>query len=140
MVLTAAVPVALWLLIVATYGVSTIYASLDRAGHHNNLSNYAANPLWVLTWVFERTAAVGRQSLSPEGLMSIMAASRPEIRVSSLISLLGYVVVLRRYWKSSDRSVGGFIRFSLAGYLVYFLFSVGWTDFYVDNLTFYRNR
>ena len=30
--------------------------------------------------------------------------------------------------------------FKRALFSVYFLFSVGWTDFYVDNLTFYRNR
>jgi hypothetical protein len=121
----AAIPASIAVAAILIYGFSSILDALDRAGHHNDLSNYGANPLWVLTWFFEWTAQAGKQSLSPAGLVTIMAASRPIIRVSSFISLIGYATILWKYWKSADRTVGGFVRFSLAGYLVYFLFSVG---------------
>ena len=120
-----AVPVALGAIAIAVYGFSEMYAALDRAGHHNNLSNYGANPLWVLTWWFEWIAVPGKQGLSPDGLVSIMAASRLVLRILSVLSLMLYVVVLRAYGRSTDRSVAGFLRFAIAGYLVYFMFSAG---------------
>ena len=123
--LSAAVAAVLIAGALSIYGAGNVYAALNRAGHHNNLSNYGANPLWVLTWWFERTASPGRQALSPEGLATIMAAGRPMIRILSVISLVAFATVMRKYWKSNDPSVAGFVRFSLAGYLVYFMCSVG---------------
>jgi len=124
-VLAITIPLAIALGVIAFYGYPAFYDALNRAGHHNDLSNFGANPLWVLTWWFEWTARPGNPTLSPEGLVVILGASRPIIRVLSLVSLVTYAAVLRAYWRSGDRTVGAFVRFSLAGYLVYFLLSVG---------------
>jgi hypothetical protein len=47
------------------------------------------------------------------------------LRVLSLVTLLGYGEVVRRYWRAKDRTTAAFLRFSLVGYLVYFMCSAG---------------
>jgi hypothetical protein len=112
-------------LAVLIYGMPALYDALNRAGHHNDLSNFGANPLWILTWWFEHAPAPGRQGLSPGGLVTIMAAGRPLIRALSLLTLICYAIVVSRYWKSRDPAPSALLRFSIAGYLVYFLCSTG---------------
>ena len=111
--------------IVLVYGFPAVSDAFYRASRHNALSNFGANPLWILTWWFERNAPAGERALTPEGFVSILSASRPILRALSLISLIAYVTVLRAYWRSADRTSAGFVRFALAGYLVYFMCSAG---------------
>jgi hypothetical protein len=96
--------------------------SFYRASRHNNISSFGANPLWVLTWWLERGSA---ERLSTGGIVSIVPASRPLLRVLTLFTLIGFVTALRAYWKSGDRSVESWLKYSLVGYLVYFLISAG---------------
>jgi hypothetical protein len=118
----AAAVVLLWM--IPVYGFPAIWDALYRASRHNDLSNFGANPLWILTWWFERTASSG-PTLSPEGIVVIHSASRPLLRALSLVTLVGYGLVLRAYWTSADRTMAGMVRYALAGYLVYFLCSAG---------------
>jgi len=115
--------IAVFILLV--YGFPAVSDAFYRASRHNALSNFGANPLWILTWWFERNAPAGERALTPEGVVSILSASRPILRVLSLISLIAYGTILRAYWRSGDRTAGGFVRFALAGYLVYFMCSAG---------------
>lgn len=121
----AAIAGGIGVLILLVYGVPAVSDAFYRASRHNALSNFGANPLWILTWWFERNAPAGERALTPEGVVSILSASRPILRVLSLISLIAYGTVLHRYWRSADRTAGGFVRFALAGYLVYFMCSAG---------------
>jgi hypothetical protein len=121
----AAIAGGIAIVVVLVYGFPAVSDAFYRASRHNALSNFGANPLWILTWWFERNASAGERALTPEGVVSILSASRPILRALSLISLIAYVTILRAYWRSADRTVGGFVRFALAGYLVYFMCSAG---------------
>ncbi|MCC7008277.1 MAG: hypothetical protein IT184_05630 [Acidobacteria bacterium] len=103
----------------AVYGVEPVWRSFITASRHNTLSSFAANPQWILTWILQ--AWSGRAT----EIVEIVSASRPTLRVLSLVSLVGYGYVLRAYWKSGDGSNEGFLRFGLLGFLVYFFCSAG---------------
>jgi hypothetical protein len=119
--LTGAVVSTLAVVVLVVWGWP-VAESFYRASRHNNISNFGANPLWVLTWWLERGSA---ERLSTGGIVSILPASRPLLRVLTLFTLIGFVSALRSYWKSGDRSIEGWLSYSLVGYLVYFLISAG---------------
>jgi hypothetical protein len=96
--------------------------SFYRASRHNTKSSFGANPLWVLTWWQQRDTA---ERMSADGIVSIVYAGRPMLRALTLLTIIGFWTSLRAYWKSRDRSVEGWLRYSLVGYLVYFLVSAG---------------
>jgi hypothetical protein len=102
------------------YGFGPLIDAFYRASRHNNLSNFGANPWWVVTWIREAWAA------SNAGIVvDIKAASRPTLRFSTLLTLTSLVLIARRYWKSEDASVETFLRYALVGYCAYFLTSTG---------------
>ncbi len=117
-IVTGGILACITALVLLAYGVVPVFDALRRASRHNDLSAFGANPLWVLTWWLERTSG-------DSGLVSIRPASRPMLRVLSLITLLAYGEVVRRYWRANDRTPAAFLRFSLVGYLVYFMCSAG---------------
>jgi hypothetical protein len=47
------------------------------------------------------------------------------LRALTLLTVIGFWAALRAYWKSGDRSVEAWLRYSLVGYLAYFLVSAG---------------
>ena len=96
--------------------------SFYRASRHNTMSSFGANPLWLLTWWLERGSA---ERKSAGGIVSIVYAGRPMLRALTLLTIIGFGTALRAYWKSGDRSVEAWLRYSLVGYLVYFLVSAG---------------
>jgi len=96
--------------------------SFYRASRHNTMSSFGANPLWVLTWWLGRGSA---ERLSTGGIVSIVYAARWILRALTLLTIIGFWTALRAYWKSGDRSVEGWLKYSLVGYLVYFLVSAG---------------
>lgn len=96
--------------------------SFYRASRHNTKSSFGANPLWVLTWWQDRGSA---QRLAAGGIVEIVYAARPVLRALTLLTIIGFFTAIRAYWKSRDRSVEAWLRYSLVGYLVYFLVSAG---------------
>ena len=121
----ASVLIVLAGIVTAIYGLGPLLDSFYRASRHNNVSNFGANPLWLLTWVLETAAPSRLRPLSPDGTVAIAAASRPLLRVLTLLTLIGYGTALRAYWRSRDASLRAFLRFALVGYLVYFMCSAG---------------
>jgi len=96
--------------------------SFYKASRHNTKSSFGANPLWVLTWWQQRGTA---ERISADGIVSIVYAGRPMLRALTLLTIIGFWAALRAYWKSRDGSVEAWLRYSLVGYLVYFLVSAG---------------
>jgi hypothetical protein len=117
-VLTAAIAIGV---LIALFGLPVI-DSLYRASRHGTLSSFGANLPWLLTWWLERTSA---DRAAAGGIISIVDASRPALRVLSAVTLVAYAAVLRAYWRSTDPTVAGWVRHALAGYLVYFMCSAG---------------
>jgi hypothetical protein len=117
----AAISLALIAVVAIVWGWPAI-DSFYRASRHNTMSSFGANPLWVLTWWLERGSA---ERISANGIVSIVYAGRPMLRALTLLTIIGFWAALRAYWKSGDRSVEAWLRYSLAGYLVYFLVSAG---------------
>jgi hypothetical protein len=109
----------LWGALVAVFGPSSLIDSFTKASRHNTLSSFGANPLWVMTWLFQ--AANGGAT----EIVEIVPASRPMLRVLMLVSVGLYAYVLRRYWRTGDGSFASFCRFTLCGFLVYTLVSAG---------------
>lgn len=110
---------ALWGGLALVFGLHNLTDSFFKASRHNMLSSFAANPLWVLTWVFQ--AANGRGA----EVVDMAPASRPMLRVLMLISVALYGYVLHRYWRSGDDSFSSLCRFSLCGFLAYVLAAAG---------------
>jgi hypothetical protein len=116
---------AIGLLLVAVVVLVWGYPAIDsfyRASRHNTKSSFGANPLWILTWWEDRASA---ERIAANGIVSIVYAARPVLRALTLLTIIGFGTALRAYWKSRDRSVEAWLRYSLAGYLVYFLVSAG---------------
>src|SRR5689334_21599015 len=105
----------------AIYGLE-LPESLYRASRHGAFSDFGANPGWLLTGWLNRNAP---DRLASGGIVEIVNASRPALRAFTLVNLIAYGVMLRKYWKSTEPNVEAWVLFSLAGYLTYFLFSAG---------------
>ena len=86
------------------------------------MSSFAANILWVATWWLERDSP---ERAAAGGIVSTIGASRPMLRVLTLVIVVLYGWLLRRYWKAGDHTLTGWLRYSLLGYLVYAMFSAG---------------
>jgi hypothetical protein len=110
---------AVWGGLALFFGLDTLVDSFTRASRHNTLSSFSANPLWILTWVFQ--AANGRAT----AVVDVVPASRPMLRVLLVLSLVLYGYVLHRYWRAADDSFSSLCRFSVCGFLVYVLVSAG---------------
>src|SRR5262245_22836960 len=116
-----AVSLAVWIAVILVFGTA-VFDSLYRASRHHSLSNFAANVLWVLTWWLERDSP---ERVAAGGIVSVVGASRPMLRVLTFVTVVLYGWLLHRYWKTGDHTVTSWLRYSLLGYLVYFMLSAG---------------
>jgi hypothetical protein len=105
----------------AIYGFPVI-ESFYRASRHSVLSAFGANIPWLMTWWLGRDSA---ERITSGGIVATMYASRLTLRLLTLTTLVAYTWTLRTFWKQRDRSVGAWLKFSLIGYLAYFVFSAG---------------
>jgi len=118
---SVAVPAAIAVVVLVVYGFPVL-ESFYRAQRHGNMSSYAANAPWVLTWWLGRHSPERQAS---GGIVEIVSASRPMLRVLALLTLVAYFWVARAYWRSRDYSVAAWLRHALVGYFAYFLLAAG---------------
>jgi len=116
-----AVTLAIALVVIAMFG-TVVFESFYRASRHHSMSSFGANVLWVATWWLERDSP---ERAAAGGIVSVVGASRPMLRVLTLVTVVLYGWLLRRYWKTADPTLTGWLRFSLLGYLVYWMLSAG---------------
>ena len=115
------VTLAVGLVVIAVLGTA-VFDSLYRASRHHSMSNFGANILWVATWWLERDSP---ERAAAGGIVSIVGASRPMLRVLTFVTVVLYGWLLRRYWKAGDHTLTGWLRYSLLGYFVYVMLSAG---------------
>jgi hypothetical protein len=115
------ITLAVALVVLAVFG-TVVFESFYRASRHHAMSYFGANPLWLATWWLERDSP---ERAAAGGIVSVVGAPRPMLRVLTFVMLVAYGWLLRRYWKTGDPTLTGWLRYSLLGYLVYCMVSAG---------------
>jgi hypothetical protein len=124
----AAPALVIVLMTVAVFGLEPIRASFTQGSNRNYLSGTAHNLNWILTYHLN-VAAPERYGPLTNGLPHIVEVDRIDpavgwVRLIMPVFLLFYAAALYRFIRSRA-SFASAIECSLAGYLSYFMLSVG---------------